>query len=87
MDNEAILALCHSCAYPLACEVEREGERLGSLAFFDDESASSTYGERIEHCPRCGLRLALHNLLPRRPLQGGKPTDNLREDRLRPGAS
>jgi hypothetical protein len=47
-----------SCGYPLACEVEREGERLGFLAFFD--------GERIEHCPGCGQRLALHGLLPRR---------------------
>lgn len=75
-----------SCGYPLACEVEREGERLGFLAFFDGEPTSSADGERIEHCPGCGQRLVLHRLLPRRPHEG-KPTENLREERPQPGAS
>jgi hypothetical protein len=38
--------------------VRREGERLATIAFFD--------GERIEHCPGCGQRLAIHNLLTKR---------------------
>jgi hypothetical protein len=63
-------AICCGCGYPVSCQVEREGERLGFLAFFDDEPTSPTYGERIEHCPECGLRLALHNLLSREPHKG-----------------
>jgi hypothetical protein len=50
---------------------------LGSLVFFDEEPTNSTYGERIEHCPKCGRKPAIHNLLPRR-LHEGKPTENLR---------
>jgi hypothetical protein len=45
--------------------LERAGERLGLLAFIDDEPASSSCGERVEQCPGCGKRLAIHNLLPK----------------------
>jgi hypothetical protein len=74
------------CGYPVACEVVSEGERLGFLAFLDDEEASPTYGEQVKHCPKCGRKLALHRLLPRR-LHEGKPTENLRKEQPRPGAS
>jgi hypothetical protein len=52
---------------------------LGSLAFFDEEPTSTNYGERIEHCPKCGRKPALHRLLPRRAHEG-KLADNLREE-------
>lgn len=65
------------CGYPVTCEPVREGQRLGFLAFFDDEEASPTYGEQVKHCPKCGQKLALHRLLPRRAHEG-KPTENLR---------
>jgi hypothetical protein len=45
--------------------------------FFDEELTSSTYGERIKHCPKCGRKPALHRLLPRR-VHEGKPADTLR---------
>jgi hypothetical protein len=65
MEKGQKAALGCTCGYPLACEVERERERLGFLAFFDDEPTSSADGEPIQHCPGCGQRLALHNLQPR----------------------
>jgi hypothetical protein len=65
------------CGHSILCQVLREGERLGSLVFFDDELTNSTYGECIEHCPTCSQKLALHRLLPRR-LHEGKPAENLR---------
>jgi hypothetical protein len=65
------------CGYPVACELVSEGERLGFLAFFDDEEASPTYGEQVKQCPRCSQKLALHRLLPRRPHED-KPAENLR---------
>jgi len=51
--------------------VEREGERLGFLHFFDDEPKSATYGQRIEDCPCCGERLGLLALFAASP--GGQP--------------
>jgi hypothetical protein len=39
------------CGYPVACQVVGEGECLGSLVFFDEEEASSTYGEQVELAP------------------------------------
>jgi hypothetical protein len=56
--KEGARSVC-SCAYPIFCEVEREGESLGFLVFFDDEPKSATYGQRIEDCPGCGERLGL----------------------------
>jgi hypothetical protein len=48
-------------------EVRCKVEGLGYLAFFDDESASSTYGERVELRPDCGQSLAIHIRLPKTP--------------------
>jgi hypothetical protein len=41
----------------------RYGENLGELVFFDDKEASSTWGERVWHCPGCNDRLGLLGLL------------------------
>jgi hypothetical protein len=60
--KEGARAVC-SCAHPIFCEVEREGEHLGFLVFIDDEPTSATYGEHIEDCPGCGERLGLLVLL------------------------
>ena len=70
MMKEAARAVC-SCTHRLLCEVEREGERLGFLHFFDDEPKSATYGQRIEDCPCCGERLGLLALFAASP--GGQP--------------
>jgi hypothetical protein len=51
------------CAHDLLCEVRRLGERLGALAFFDNEPTSETYGERVENCPGCGEHLEFLMLL------------------------
>jgi hypothetical protein len=56
--------LCGACGHGIYCTLERKGERLGLLAFFDNEPSSSTYGEQIEHCPGCGKKLAIHNVVP-----------------------
>jgi hypothetical protein len=53
------VALSCACGYSISCEVHPEGERIGYLAFFDDEPASEAFGERIESCPRCGQQLGL----------------------------
>jgi hypothetical protein len=50
--------------------LERKGERLGLLTFFDDEPLSSTLGERVECCPGCGKRLAIHNVLTKKSPKG-----------------
>ena len=34
------------------------------LLFFDDLETSETYGERVTHCPGCGLRLRSGVLKP-----------------------
>jgi hypothetical protein len=47
------------CGHSISCEVQPEGERIGFLAFFDDEPTSETYGERVKSCPRCGEQLGL----------------------------
>jgi hypothetical protein len=47
------------CGHNIVCEVQPEGERIGFLAFFDDEPTSETYGQRIKGCPRCGEQLGL----------------------------
>jgi hypothetical protein len=51
------------CAHRILCEVKREGERLGTLVFFDGEEASKTYQERVKSCPGCGEQLELIMLL------------------------
>jgi hypothetical protein len=55
------------CGHGIFCRIVREGERLGTVVFFDDEVTSETHGERIERCARCGQKLELHRLLPRTP--------------------
>jgi DNA-directed RNA polymerase subunit RPC12/RpoP len=47
------------CGYRILCEVRPWGERIGFLAFFDDEAASGTYGQQVESCPGCGEQLGL----------------------------
>ena len=47
------------CAHSILCEVQPQGERIGFLAFFDDEPTSETYAQRIKSCPRCGEQLGL----------------------------
>lgn len=61
---ETVMSMTLSClcGFSVACELVRQGERLGILSFFDGEVASSTYGERIEHCPGCSQKLALYNV-------------------------
>jgi hypothetical protein len=58
--------LC-ACTYPILCEVQKEGGRLGSLKFFDDGSESETRGERVSRCPGCGRKLELHLLRAQPP--------------------
>jgi hypothetical protein len=69
--KEAARSVC-ACAHRLFFEVERAGERLGFLRFFDDEPKSATYGQRIQDCPGCGERLGLPALFSAGP--GGKPS-------------
>ena len=64
--------LCSACGHGIYCKLERKGVRLGLLAFFDDEPSSSTYGERVEHCPSCGKRLVIHNLLTKNSPKRGE---------------
>lgn len=52
-----------ACGYRIGCELWVEGERLGVVRLFDNEEASETYGERLERCPRCGIKVELWELL------------------------
>jgi hypothetical protein len=45
------------CGHAILCEVQPEGERIGFLAFFDDEPTSETHGRRVKECPTCGEQL------------------------------
>jgi hypothetical protein len=47
------------CAHRILCGVSREGERLGTLVFFDGDEANETYQERVKSCPGCGEQLGL----------------------------
>ena len=67
---EETVAVHCTCGHAIHCELERKGERLGLLAFFDDEPLSSTLGERVEYCPGCGKRLAIHNVLTKKSPKG-----------------
>lgn len=57
MGNQAMLRC--ECGHAVLCEVQPEGERIGFLAFFDDEPASETHGRRVRECPTCGQQLGL----------------------------
>jgi hypothetical protein len=37
--------------------------------FFDDNEASETYSEQVEHCPGCGKKLDRKNLTMMRPVR------------------
>jgi hypothetical protein len=52
-----------ACGYAILCEVRRLGERVGTLAFFDHDPTSETYGERVKSCPGCDVHLELPRLL------------------------
>ena len=70
-------ALRCPCGYGIRYELRRYGERLGALAFFDDEEASETRGERITRCPACGRRIEFQLLSPRyRPDQARAGTSH-----------
>jgi hypothetical protein len=64
MQVEAVTLRC-PCGHAILCEVRRLVERVGIVAFFDDESTSETYGERVRSCPGCGEQLEFHTLLLR----------------------
>ncbi len=62
MQEEAATLQC-PCGYAILCVVRSLMERLGAAVFFDDESKSETYGERIESCPGCGEQLKFLSLV------------------------
>jgi hypothetical protein len=62
---EGLAELLCACTYQILCEVRDEGERLGTLGFFDDGPQSETRGQRVTSCPGCGQRLGLHVLQAR----------------------
>jgi hypothetical protein len=62
MAEQAAVLRC-ACGHGILGEMLREGERLGTVAFFDDEEASETHGERVQWCPGCGQRLEVQTLL------------------------
>jgi hypothetical protein len=62
-------ALC-VCGHGFSYELRREGERLGTVAIFDDEPASEACGERVRECPTRGEQLGLHRLMARSGLEG-----------------
>ena len=64
MQEEVVTLRC-PCGYAILCEVWRLVERMGTVAFFDDESTSETYGERIRNCPGYGEQLEFLTLLLR----------------------
>jgi len=45
------------CGRSIRCTVAHEGERLGSLRFFDILRPGEIHGERVSYCPGCGARL------------------------------
>jgi hypothetical protein len=53
------------CGHRVACKVQSVGERIGFLAFFDDEPTSETHGWRVKSCPSCGEQLGLAPLYPK----------------------
>jgi len=39
---------------------------LGVVCFFDNEETSETYGEQVEHCPSCGIKVGLPEILSKK---------------------
>ena len=64
MQEEVVTLRC-PCGYAILCEVQSFVERTGTVAFFDDESTSETYGKRVRSCPGCGEHLEFLTLLLR----------------------
>jgi hypothetical protein len=60
--QEASTLQC-ACGRAILCQVRRLGERLSTLAFFDDMPTSQTHGERVESCPGCGEQLEFLTLM------------------------
>jgi hypothetical protein len=58
----SLAALRCACSYEIVCEVRPEGQRIGTLDFFDAGRQSGTQLERVTSCPGCGRRLGLHLL-------------------------
>jgi hypothetical protein len=56
-------ALRCPCGYGIQCKIQHHGEQLSSVAFFDDEEVSATFGKRVEHCPACEQKIELYRLL------------------------
>ena len=59
---KGLATLLCSCSYHILCELRREGERLGSVVFFDDGPQSETRSQQVTSCPGCGEKLGLHLL-------------------------
>ncbi len=57
MRSHGVFALQCPCGYAILCDVRCFRERLGTLAFLDNEQTSQTYGERVRSCPGCGEQL------------------------------
>jgi hypothetical protein len=51
------IRLVCECGRAIRCAVGYEGERLGSLRFFDAPRPEDAHGERVARCPGCGARL------------------------------
>ncbi len=66
-EEEAAFVYCE-CGYRVLCVVRRQGERLGTLAFFDyaEEEVTDEAERCITHCSRCDARLGSHVLVPKR---------------------
>ena len=55
-----------TCGYRIACELSIKDDRLGVVCFFDNEETSETYGEQVEHCPSCGIKVGLPEILSKK---------------------
>jgi hypothetical protein len=58
-EEEEAVALRCGCGHGILCELRREGERLGFLAFFDNEPTSENYTAHVGNCPGCGEQLGI----------------------------
>jgi hypothetical protein len=67
MESPSRGKVCCGCGHRVSYELRRHGERLGTVAFFDEEPASETYGERVGRCPGCAERLGVHALFGKGP--------------------
>ena len=61
MLEDVVMLFC-ACSYEILCGVRHQGERLGTLGFFDAGPQSETRDKQVTSCPGCGERLWLHLL-------------------------